>query len=68
MIFDDELKKRIDWSKVSTAAAIVAGAFGVITAAAEAVKTGMEAYEAVRRNLSKSQDQDEEEPNRIVIP
>ncbi len=70
IIFDDEPKKRLDWSKVSTAAAIVMGVFGAMMAVATAVKTLVEAYESVKRNLPERPDQDEEtkEPRRIVVP
>jgi hypothetical protein len=63
-------KMKLDWSKISTAAAVITGVFGALTAAATAVKTGMEAYEAVKRNLPEKQDDEPAEDNksRIVLP
>jgi hypothetical protein len=70
MIFDDKHKKRIDWGKVSDAAFLITGLFGAITAVAEAVKIGMEAWEAVKRNLPEKPkgNQELETESRIVMP
>lgn len=49
---DDEKKNRIDWEKITAAAAVITAAFGAVTAVAEAIKTVAETWEAAKKELS----------------
>jgi hypothetical protein len=67
MIFED---KHHTWQeKLWNAIGIISGFAGIITAVSLSVKTGIEAYEAVRRNMPKKKEDDKDpEERKIVLP